>query len=305
MLDDLFTYRLGDDRYLTVTNAANHDRDVARFREHAPFEAEVRDRLDDYAMLAVQGLTARGIVAGVLEGELPRRMRTATLTMAEAIGGEALVCGTGYTGEDGVEVLIDPAGAEALWSALLEVKATSSWARRPRHAATRGLLPPLRQRPLGGAQPDRGRARLVLCGGDRFHRLDAGAGGAPTERLSGWRRSCSPSAASRGRATPCSPTASRRGWSRAGRSRRPSSRVGMACMSFAGDLRRARHRARDRRARQAARRASREALPLALADGEDLTPRLVRRGWGGTTKSRGGSVRQEAGMPRETTGGNG
>ena len=126
VLDDLFTYRLGDDRYLTVTNAANHDRDLAWFREHAPpFEAEVRDRLDDYAMLAVQGPTARGIVAGVLEGELPRRMRTATLTVPEAIGGgEALVCGTGYTGEDGVEVLIDPAGAEALWSALLEAGAT-------------------------------------------------------------------------------------------------------------------------------------------------------------------------------------
>jgi aminomethyltransferase len=126
VLDDLFTYRLGDDRYLTVTNAANHDRDLAWFREHAPpFDAEVRDRLDDYAMLAVQGPTARGIVSGVLEGELPRRMRTATLTVQEAIGGgEALVCGTGYTGEDGVEVLIDPAGAEALWSALLEAGAT-------------------------------------------------------------------------------------------------------------------------------------------------------------------------------------
>src|ERR671918_569883 len=51
VLDDLFTYRLGDDRYLTVTNAANHERDLAWFREHAEgFEAEVRDRIDAYAM---------------------------------------------------------------------------------------------------------------------------------------------------------------------------------------------------------------------------------------------------------------
>ena len=63
VLDDLFTYRLGDDRYLTVTNAANHERDLAWFAEHADgFDAEVADRLDDYAMLAVQGPDARAIV---------------------------------------------------------------------------------------------------------------------------------------------------------------------------------------------------------------------------------------------------
>ncbi len=64
VLDDLFTYRLGDDRYLTVTNAANHERDLEWFEAHAvEFEAEVRDRIDDYAMLAVQGPEARAIVA--------------------------------------------------------------------------------------------------------------------------------------------------------------------------------------------------------------------------------------------------
>src|SRR3954453_12457920 len=75
VLDGLFTYRLGDDRYLTVTNAANHGQDLAWFREHAgDFDAEVADRLDGYAMLAVQGPDARGIVAGLVDGELPARM---------------------------------------------------------------------------------------------------------------------------------------------------------------------------------------------------------------------------------------
>jgi aminomethyltransferase len=121
VLDDLFTYRLAPDRYLTVTNAANHERDLAWFRERgAAFEATVADGLPDYAMLAVQGPAARGIVAGLVEGELPARMRTATLALGErAGGGEALVCGTGYTGEDGVEILVDPAGATRLWEALL------------------------------------------------------------------------------------------------------------------------------------------------------------------------------------------
>ncbi len=118
VLDDLFTYRLGDDRYLTVTNAANHERDLAWFREHADgFDVTVADRLDDYAMLAVQGPDARAIVGALAEGDLPRRMRTATLSVA---GADALVCGTGYTGEDGVEVLVAPDAAPELWRRLLE-----------------------------------------------------------------------------------------------------------------------------------------------------------------------------------------
>src|SRR5436190_19727555 len=64
VLDDLFTYRLQGERYLTVTNAANHARDLEWFRRHAGrvAEAEVADRIDDYAMLAVQGPLARSIV---------------------------------------------------------------------------------------------------------------------------------------------------------------------------------------------------------------------------------------------------
>jgi aminomethyltransferase len=117
VLDDLFTYRLADDRYLTVTNAANHERDLAWFRDHAAeFDCEVHDRLADWAMLAVQGPDARAIVAALADGELPARMRTGNVPVA---GGDSLVCGTGYTGEDGVEILCPPAQSPALWDALL------------------------------------------------------------------------------------------------------------------------------------------------------------------------------------------
>ncbi|HEX6586606.1 MAG TPA: glycine cleavage system aminomethyltransferase GcvT [Solirubrobacterales bacterium] len=121
VLDDLFTYRLAEDRYLTVTNAANHERDLEWFEAHAvEFEAEVRDRIDDYAMLAVQGPGAREIVAGLADGELPARFRTADLAIA---GCPALVCGTGYTGEDGVELLVLPKDARAVWDALIDAGA--------------------------------------------------------------------------------------------------------------------------------------------------------------------------------------
>jgi aminomethyltransferase len=110
VLDDLFTYRLAEDRFLTVTNASNHDKDLAWFRAHADEAegAEVVDRAAGYAMLAVQGPQARGIVAEVLGEELPGRFKVAEL-------GGVLVCGTGYTGEDGVELLVPPDDAGRVW----------------------------------------------------------------------------------------------------------------------------------------------------------------------------------------------
>jgi glycine cleavage system T protein (aminomethyltransferase) len=116
-LDDLFTYRLDDERYLTVTNAANHRRDYEWFEAHAvEFDAEVRDRIDSYAMLAIQGPEARPIVGRLTEFQLPPRFRTAELVVADV---PALVCGTGYTGEDGVEVLIAPQDAATVWDAVI------------------------------------------------------------------------------------------------------------------------------------------------------------------------------------------
>ena len=118
VLDDLFTYRLGPDRFLTVTNASNHERDLAWFQEHAGgFDVDVSDAHERWAMLAVQGPEARAAVERIAAGELPARMRTADVPVA---GVDCLVCGTGYTGEDGVEILIPPDGATAIWDALME-----------------------------------------------------------------------------------------------------------------------------------------------------------------------------------------
>jgi glycine cleavage system T protein (aminomethyltransferase) len=118
VLDDLFAYRLGGDRYLIVTNAANHESDLGWFgRWSREFDVSVRDVADRYAMLAVQGPHARAIVARALRIDLPARMRVAPVPIG---GRPALACGTGYTGEDGVELLIDPEVATAIWAELLD-----------------------------------------------------------------------------------------------------------------------------------------------------------------------------------------
>ena len=82
-----------------------------------------------------------------------------------------LVCGTGYTGEDGVELLLDPATRRRVWDALLGRASTPAGLGRARHAAARGLLPPVRQRSQRGRGPIEAGLGLVLQGGDRLHRL--------------------------------------------------------------------------------------------------------------------------------------
>jgi aminomethyltransferase len=118
VLDDLITYRLDTERYLTVTNAANHVDDLAWFLRHASAfpQAEVDDRISEYAMLAVQGPLARGIVQAISDSPLPPRMTAATRRLA---GSDVLVCGTGYTGEEGVELLCSPEEAPALWDEIV------------------------------------------------------------------------------------------------------------------------------------------------------------------------------------------
>jgi aminomethyltransferase len=121
VLDDLFTYRLAECEFLTVTNASNHEKDFAWLQAHAAdFDVDVIDVAQRFAMLAVQGPRARDLVRGLSDGSLPPRFHVAERTVA---GAAMLVCGTGYTGEDGVELLLDPEDTPAVWDALVEAGA--------------------------------------------------------------------------------------------------------------------------------------------------------------------------------------
>jgi aminomethyltransferase len=117
VLDDLITYRLAECEYLTVTNAANHAADVAWFREHlADHDADVIDLIDRFAMIAVQGPEACSLVHRLGDGPMPPRLHCCE----RSVGGAGVtVCRTGYTGEDGVELLLDPDDAPAVWDALV------------------------------------------------------------------------------------------------------------------------------------------------------------------------------------------
>jgi len=80
------------------------------------FDVEVTDEAPSTSMLAVQGPKARELVEGLADSPLPPRMQAARGIVA---GCEALIAGTGYTGEDGVELLVDNEAAGTVWDAVV------------------------------------------------------------------------------------------------------------------------------------------------------------------------------------------
>ncbi|GAA1623912.1 glycine cleavage system aminomethyltransferase GcvT [Georgenia ruanii] len=123
IVDDLITYRLAEDRFLVVPNAANTAAAVAALTERAAgFDAAVTDVSAETALLAVQGPAAEAIVASLVPGgqrEVVTGLRYYAAARATVAGADALVARTGYTGEDGFEVFVPNGAAAALWAALL------------------------------------------------------------------------------------------------------------------------------------------------------------------------------------------
>lgn len=114
VIDDLLTYRLVPDFYRTVVNAATREADLAWMRRQAAGCAlEISER-EDLAMVAVQGPQARAKVIAVLEVPALANLKPFCAT----VHGEYFVARTGYTGEDGFEVLLPARQAVDFWAAL-------------------------------------------------------------------------------------------------------------------------------------------------------------------------------------------
>ncbi|MGW5646795.1 glycine cleavage system aminomethyltransferase GcvT [Saccharopolyspora sp. NPDC003752] len=118
VLDDLIVYRLGDEEFLVVANAANAAVVSAELAERiGGFDAEHQDVSDDYALIAVQGPNAVAILAPLTDTDLAEVKYYAGYRSRVA-GKDVLLARTGYTGEDGFELFTEPGDAEAVWQAL-------------------------------------------------------------------------------------------------------------------------------------------------------------------------------------------
>jgi aminomethyltransferase len=118
VLDDLVVYRLDDDEFLVVANAANAET-VGGLLAARAFgrDATVTDRGDDYALIALQGPRAAAILGPLTDARLEEIKYYAGYP-ATVAGAAVLLARTGYTGEDGFEVFARPADAAGIWAAL-------------------------------------------------------------------------------------------------------------------------------------------------------------------------------------------
>ena len=123
VIDDLIIYFMSEDWFRLVVNAATRDKDLAWIAEQAgPFAVEVKER-PEFGMVAVQGPNARDRVIGLLREEdrapVSKLARFSAREARTADGVDVFVARTGYTGEDGFEVIVPEAQAVAFWNALL------------------------------------------------------------------------------------------------------------------------------------------------------------------------------------------
>jgi len=123
--DDLIVYRLADEKFFTVPNASNREKDHNWIAGHAKgYEVETRDISDDVAMMAIQGPKAEEVLQKITSADLAevKRFRCVETTIG---GYNALAARTGYTGEDGFEVFLwdtplsQPAKALEVWNRIL------------------------------------------------------------------------------------------------------------------------------------------------------------------------------------------
>ncbi len=119
VIDDVIVYRMEQDRWLVVVNAANRDGDFAWIEQHsANFDATLTDESEKLAMIAVQGPKAIRLVDSLVDIDLTALDRF-SMQPTTILDADCLVARTGYTGEDGVELYIDGDVVE-VWCALLD-----------------------------------------------------------------------------------------------------------------------------------------------------------------------------------------
>ncbi len=125
VIDDLIVYRVGEKEYMVVDNASNADKDFNWLVRQAPPDVEVEHITMTTLLFSLQGPNARKVLQKLTDFDLSRLKRYGSNAFMEVAGTRALVSRTGYTGEDGFELLItdelpsNPVRGERLWNALM------------------------------------------------------------------------------------------------------------------------------------------------------------------------------------------
>ena len=122
IIDDLLIYKYNDDKYLIVINASRVDADIPWIKENAKeerFNVKITDLTNDYALLALQGPNASALLnkVGIPVDNQPKYY---CFDEFELLDTNVMISRTGYTGEDGFEIMIKNEFAEKLWDVLIK-----------------------------------------------------------------------------------------------------------------------------------------------------------------------------------------
>ncbi|MHC5248913.1 glycine cleavage system aminomethyltransferase GcvT [Enterococcus sp. LJL90] len=152
VLDDLLVYRLNEDKFLIVLNAANREKDVAWMESHLFGDVTFADISDEVAQVALQGPVAKEILSQLTASEnLPEKYYSFKEGILLA-GVSCLISQTGYTGSFGYEIYCQASDAPKLWQAILQ--AGAEFALIPAGLAARDTLRLEAAMPLYGHEMD-------------------------------------------------------------------------------------------------------------------------------------------------------
>lgn len=118
VVDDTIVYRYNKDRYLFCVNASNAGKVFEWMKKHSDADTIVEDLSSTYAQIALQGPKSVEVLRGLMDAD-PEEIKHFHFHIGLVGDAEALVSRTGYTGEDGFEIYIDPADAVGVWDSLL------------------------------------------------------------------------------------------------------------------------------------------------------------------------------------------
>jgi aminomethyltransferase len=123
VIDDLIVYWLGEKRYRIVTNAATREGDLAWMQQQLEGFEAVLEEQPGLAMVAVQGPEARAAVLNWLSAPSRERVERLERFVAAEVE-EGFIARTGYTGEDGFELVLQPEDAVPFWQAMVDAGVT-------------------------------------------------------------------------------------------------------------------------------------------------------------------------------------
>ena len=124
IIDDIIVYRESLDSYKVVINAGNTAKDLKWLRGSMPEDVSLTDQTDETAMIAIQGPEAPVLLAKLAENPDLLNLKRFQYATGNLLGSETTFCRTGYTGEDGFEIIVPAERSIDIWRELVKQGAT-------------------------------------------------------------------------------------------------------------------------------------------------------------------------------------